>query len=549
MVLGALLGASIFISSVVLGSVLLAAPTVRVDKATFRRDTFAYLVTVVIIVAIAHDGNVSIWETIGLLFCYVIYVAVVVIRNRADARAADRQRSIASSAPHLTSAEQDSGFGHSPLMNGDDDEGGRRSLTSSVSVSVHGRVIVGKLEEDPGDEGNGAYLGPAYVAPGAGEEAGDLGNERHSERSGQYHQGHPSVDLLGKPLRTTSGAGGPAAIRAKSTDRISGKSLVSDRRSLNDTSARGEAPPALAGLEWPTLDLGNGADGGRELSTLELRGGQLLAICFWGQLILELPFTLVRWASCPSVDQHWDLSRRFVAVLAPTGFLQILLLDAFGFDGFTMTLDGSDDGFPVWALMFILGVAVSTAVYFATAGSVEKAEAYRAAAAGKQGRGTLQTHSSSNSNSNGDDRYSEKASGQPSSLLNDPLLLPSSGVIDGTRGSVSKDGFLQDENDQPPLPKVYPFLTLLAFASSVVWMDLIANEAVSLMESLGVCSSCNKLLSFIASFEHILISTLLLSFLLRFFSLPFGLFSSSSNLKNRSCLVFRLRFLALQSLL
>ena len=57
MVLGALLGASIFISSVVLGSVLLAAPTVSVDKETFRRDVFAYLVTVVIIVGIAHDGD------------------------------------------------------------------------------------------------------------------------------------------------------------------------------------------------------------------------------------------------------------------------------------------------------------------------------------------------------------------------------------------------------------------------------------------------------------------------------------------------------------
>ena len=303
----------------------------------------------------------------------------MVIRSRMDARAADRQRSIASSAPHLSSAEQNGVmFGHSPLMNSDDDEGGRLSLTSSaVSVSVHGRVIVGKLEEDPGDEGSGAYLGPAYVAPGAGEEGGDVGNERHSERSG--------VDLLGKPLRATSGAGGAhAVIRGKSTDRTSSKSLASTHRRSFSNNERGEAPPALAGLEWPSLDLGNGEDAGRELSTLELRGGQLLVVCFVGQVLLELPFTLIRWASCPSVDQHWDLSRRIVAVLSPMGFLQILLLDAFGFDGFTMTLDGTDDGFPVWALMFILGFAVSTAVYFATAGSVEKFEAYRAAAAAKQ---------------------------------------------------------------------------------------------------------------------------------------------------------------------
>ena len=80
-VLGALLGASIFISSVVLGCVLLAVRSTSVDKPTFQRDVVAYLLTVVVIVAIAHDGKVSIYEAIGLLICYVIYVAVVVVRS------------------------------------------------------------------------------------------------------------------------------------------------------------------------------------------------------------------------------------------------------------------------------------------------------------------------------------------------------------------------------------------------------------------------------------------------------------------------------------
>jgi len=36
------------------------------------------------------------------------------------------------------------------------------------------------------------------------------------------------------------------------------------------------------------------------------------------------------------------------------------------------------------------------------------------------------------------------------------------------------------------LPRCYPVLVILAFASSVVWMDLVAGELVALMEAVGI---------------------------------------------------------------
>ena len=37
-----------------------------------------------------------------------------------------------------------------------------------------------------------------------------------------------------------------------------------------------------------------------------------------------------------------------------------------------------------------------------------------------------------------------------------------------------------------PLPSIYPVLVLGAFASSVLWMDLLASELVALMEAVGI---------------------------------------------------------------
>lgn len=79
--LGLLLGSSIFTTTVILASVLLA--TQQAQKAVivpgaFVRDVCAYIVTTVSILIICSDGKVWLYETLSLLCCYVAYLAVIV---------------------------------------------------------------------------------------------------------------------------------------------------------------------------------------------------------------------------------------------------------------------------------------------------------------------------------------------------------------------------------------------------------------------------------------------------------------------------------------
>ena len=96
LVLGEMLGASNFISTVVLASVLLATrPSaggggVALDRAEFSRDLAAYLVTVLTMLGVSLDGEVTLLEALALPAVYLAYVGAVVYQSRAagaDARA------------------------------------------------------------------------------------------------------------------------------------------------------------------------------------------------------------------------------------------------------------------------------------------------------------------------------------------------------------------------------------------------------------------------------------------------------------------------------
>jgi len=349
-VLGALLGASIFISSVVLGSVLLVSnPKAQVDSQSFRRDCLAYLVTVVAVIIIAKDGEIHIFEAIGLLCIYIIYVAVVVVRQRGM----ERMRSISRAAE--TS----------------------RQLLASMD------------EQDDQSVNDGANGG----APGGAGEEQYIPRRRHTISVDSYQ----SSDV-----------------------RHSGRSRVSLALDQGDgESSKAGEPKAIAGLSWPTLEenptdyqVGEDAPG----STYEDWAVTVLLWISRLQTIFEFPFTLLRWASCPCVDRHWDPTRRAVAVFSPIGFSQLILLDAFGLDVYSY----SWEGFPVPVAAFLIGGAAACVVFYMTK--------------------------------------------------------PPTGPEKPSAGAALPSG----------LPKIYSMLVIAAFVSAVVWMDLIANEAVALMESLGV---------------------------------------------------------------
>eukprot|EP00118_Oscarella_pearsei_P009034 m.49534 g.49534 ORF g.49534 m.49534 type:complete len:570 (+) comp34008_c0_seq1:16-1725(+) len=78
--LSALLGASIFILTVVLGSVILVSDVSRnTIKATdFYRDIGAYIVVVATVVGVCYDKKIYLYESVLFLVIYILYIGIVV---------------------------------------------------------------------------------------------------------------------------------------------------------------------------------------------------------------------------------------------------------------------------------------------------------------------------------------------------------------------------------------------------------------------------------------------------------------------------------------
>jgi sodium/potassium/calcium exchanger 6 len=75
--IGELLGAAVFIVSVVVGSMCLVKPF-KVDKGPFLRDVGFFMCAVVLHLAVLWDGKIRSWEAAMLVILYTFYVLVVV---------------------------------------------------------------------------------------------------------------------------------------------------------------------------------------------------------------------------------------------------------------------------------------------------------------------------------------------------------------------------------------------------------------------------------------------------------------------------------------
>ncbi|KAK9719517.1 hypothetical protein K7432_004760 [Basidiobolus ranarum] len=82
---GELIGAAAFISSVVVGSMAIVKPF-RVSSTAFLRDILFFTGAIIAILACLWDGKVSIFESVGLIVYYAIYVSVVVWKNWMEVR-------------------------------------------------------------------------------------------------------------------------------------------------------------------------------------------------------------------------------------------------------------------------------------------------------------------------------------------------------------------------------------------------------------------------------------------------------------------------------
>jgi sodium/potassium/calcium exchanger 6 len=69
---GSLVGAGIFVTGVVLSSVVLLAKSVKVNKALFIRDILLFVFSLTLLLIFSIDKKVNIWESVVFLSIYIV---------------------------------------------------------------------------------------------------------------------------------------------------------------------------------------------------------------------------------------------------------------------------------------------------------------------------------------------------------------------------------------------------------------------------------------------------------------------------------------------
>ncbi|ODN82801.1 hypothetical protein L202_01073 [Cryptococcus amylolentus CBS 6039] len=77
---GELIGAASFIVSIVVGSIAFIGPF-QVPRHAFRRDVAFFTTAVLVLIITLHDGQLTLFESGGMVGLYLLYVAVVVSEN------------------------------------------------------------------------------------------------------------------------------------------------------------------------------------------------------------------------------------------------------------------------------------------------------------------------------------------------------------------------------------------------------------------------------------------------------------------------------------
>lgn len=132
--LGGLVGAAIFICTLCVGIIYtLTGSRLLVAKETFLRDLVAMIVCVSVLVAMTSDERIWIYEALGILAVYVVYVGVVVWWSKRNQRAADMNR-VASASMH--NAVHHRGKDHAHLYSDADEGFGVRGYSVGADVRL-----------------------------------------------------------------------------------------------------------------------------------------------------------------------------------------------------------------------------------------------------------------------------------------------------------------------------------------------------------------------------------------------------------------------------
>eukprot|EP01091_Cochliopodium_minus_P011016 TRINITY_DN3052_c0_g1_i2.p1 TRINITY_DN3052_c0_g1~~TRINITY_DN3052_c0_g1_i2.p1 ORF type:complete len:576 (+),score=103.95 TRINITY_DN3052_c0_g1_i2:1-1728(+) len=77
--IGELLGAGVFVTTIVVGAVAFVSKNVQLDASSFLRDVIFYLVALGMMCGMLYDGKILFWEAVILLIYYFTYVTFAII--------------------------------------------------------------------------------------------------------------------------------------------------------------------------------------------------------------------------------------------------------------------------------------------------------------------------------------------------------------------------------------------------------------------------------------------------------------------------------------
>eukprot|EP00750_Incisomonas_marina_P010418 INCI16271.16.p1 GENE.INCI16271.16~~INCI16271.16.p1 ORF type:complete len:695 (-),score=96.08 INCI16271.16:1407-3491(-) len=348
LVFSALVGASIFVGTGVLASVIFTSSDLVMDKTAFYRDCIACVVVAAAIVAMAVDGAIHLWESVIFVVMYILYIATVI------------------SVSYFA----------------------RRRETKTLSE----HLLVGTGDDE-------FSLGMDVLSGAKGEESFDLPQPcNHSDDDGA------DVGLSYRPLsahRPSSASEdmefiGPAGASPSQSSPLSLNSLLGESGAPMYKCGRGGTAARccscrfyhLAGLMFPqkidtrlttrNLKRTVGLKARRSTTKLAARCDSCWVKCILGCrriiFIAEWPFSMLRWLSIPACDGKWDPVRRWAASFSPLMLSVVILLDCEGWNGFeyngTIAVETvAASSFPLWSCFLSVASVLTIVLALATSQS------------------------------------------------------------------------------------------------------------------------------------------------------------------------------------
>ena len=406
--IGSILGGSVFVTTIVVGSVAIICPC-PVSGLSFTRDVVFYLLVATILAVITMTGKVTLLLAFGLFVVYIAYALAVVLssyyQNSVDSQAreaASKARTIVPQVqtaywykPEVSSVSRTDAMKVGSLPN----KLGvtRQSMSAPTSYiflilddSIHGTDDNENEDEEDTTVINlsGGLISAEFSALII-EDYFDIIRGKYGEANSHLVTSQPSNNNV--PSLPISSFGHSLAKARSLRSRIESFNVGDD--SVGDLDVEGGLTTSLLSSDESSsafndrnnstklgnrdavvgdgmADPGFGGNHGSAIYWKQLLLRRRLQRSFlssdwWGYpwymkllAIIELPVVLARDLTIPTIDE--GMWFKPYAVVQPICALMFLLIVTGQFD------DTVAGGFPVWALFLIIGIVTSIGVYYTT---------------------------------------------------------------------------------------------------------------------------------------------------------------------------------------